>query len=697
MTGDWDDLDDFFARPSRVATLDRPAPRRTAPSARRTETRPETTRPEPRRRAAVRQAAPTTRTRATAPKATFAPAPALRRTRPAALPRLVPPPIQSDVLGRRTRRRLRAFVVAVVLICGAITFRMVDLQLHNRDSLIAYGESLRDSYRILPAGRGAIYDRSGRAFALSVTKPAVVADPSVIANPGRVAAALAPVLDLDEAELRSDLAQDDKEYLVLVPTADEKLVAEVKDLNLGGIGFEDRYLRETPTGDLARAVVGSTYGDGQVDEEGRRGRTGLELAYEEQLAGTPGRLTFERSPNGDTIAGAPERREPAVPGTDLYLTLDQALQYSTEQALTDQVEATGATQGMAVISRPSTGEVLAMASVARQEDGTVAGTGDNRPVSTQFEPGSVNKMITVAGALEEGVISPDTPIEVPDQLQVGDHEFSDNDPHETTVWSPTDILVTSSNIGTIKIASMLGKERVDGYLRAFGFGADTPGFPGAIDGQMLPLKDWSGTSIGSIPLGQGISVTALQMLAAYNVIANDGIYVAPKLVAATDGGTGRQATKASDHRRVISAQTAGAMRSILSKVVSDGTGMPAQVPGYTAFGKTGTARIPQFGGDAEDAYKDAEGNYHYESSFVGGIDGADITIIVTIQDAKTSIYGSQVAAPVFAQLASLTLRHEQVPPPALVAGSSRGVPELSPSARQLQGEDPGLVTKTTQG
>lgn len=612
-------------------------------------------------------------------------------------PRLAPTILDRDALGRRSRRRLRAFLVAVMLMGVAITARMVDLQLNERESLIAYGESQRDSSRILPAGRGAIYDRSGRAFALSITTPAVVADPSVIKNPGRVAAELAPLLDADEAELRAELARDDTEYVVLAPTADDALVTDIADLALPGIAFEDRYLRETPTGDLARAVVGSTYGDGQHDEKGRRGRTGLELAYEDLLAGTPGRLTYERAPNGDTIAGAPEHREPAVAGTDLYLTLDQALQYSTEQALTTQVRATGATQGMAIISRPSTGEVLAMASVARQEDGSVAGTGDNRPVSTQFEPGSVNKMITVAGALEEGVVSPDTPIEVPDHLQVGDHDFSDHDPHETAVWSPTDILVTSSNIGTIKIASMLGRDRVDGYLRAFGFGADTPGFPGAIDGQMLPLKDWSGTSIGSIPLGQGISVTALQMLAAYNVIANDGIYVAPKLVAATDGGTGRQATEASAQRRVISAETAGAMRSMLSKVVSDGTGMPAQVPGYRAFGKTGTARIPQFGGDVEDAYKDENGRYHYESSFVGGIDGADLTIIVTVQDAQTSIYGSEVAAPVFAQLASLTLRHEQVPPPALVAGSSRGVPELSPSARQLQGEDPGLVTKTTQG
>ncbi len=744
MTDDREHLDAFFGR-ARVTTLERPAaprtagrpsesaaPRRTAGPARtgggerptrrtatpsRRSSAPgaavaERTAAPTARAAAARVAAPTARTTSVRRSAIAGrgPAPSGRRadrSAPVVGPDARPPrgrrPLRSapgaaDRLAdrRRTRRRLWVFVVGVLVICAGIAAKLAYVQVVQRDSLMAYGASGRDTSRVLPAVRGAIYDRSGRAFALSVAEPAVVADPTVIAEPAVAAAALAPVLHLDEADLRSTLARSDTRYVVLAPTADQATQAAVRDLNLKGVSFEDRYVRETPTGDLARGVVGSTYGDGATDDKGRQGRTGFELAFDRQLAGQPGRLSYERAPNGDTIAGAPEHLEPAVPGTDVYLTLDQALQYATEQALGAQVQATGAVQGMAIISRPSTGEVLAMASIARGEDGTVGPTGDDRPVSTQFEPGSVNKMITVAGALEEGLIAPDTPIEVPDHLQVGDHAFTDHDPHPTSVWSPTDILVTSSNVGTIKIAQLLGAERVDRYLRAFGFGAETPGFPGAIDGQLLPLADWSGTSIGAIPIGQGISVTALQMLAAYNVIANDGVYVAPKLVGATDDGTGRKATATSAQRRVISAATAQQVRSILAKVVSDGTGQPAQVPGYISFGKTGTARIPQFGGDTKDAYKDADGRYHYESSFVGGVDGADLSIIVTIQDAKTSIYGSDVAAPVFAQLASLTLRHEQVPPPSLTTAAV-DVPELSASARDVEGEDPGLVTETTQG
>lgn len=593
------------------------------------------------------------------------------------------------------------FVVAMCVIAAAIGARITDLQISSRDQSVAYGAQLRDGHRVIPAGRGAIYDRSGNALALSVAMPNVVADPAAITDPALVAGVLAPILGLDRAELAEKLAVEGSRYQVLAPTVDEKTVeavqGAVEEHGLTGIDFEEQFVRQNPSDRLARNVVGRTYAGGRVGAEGRQGQTGIELALDDRLSGTPGRVTFEKDPNGNPIAGTPEHVEPAIPGTDIYLTLDQTLQYSAEQALIEQVDATGAQQAMAVISRPSTGEILAMASVGRDDDGNIGNTGDNKPVTTVFEPGSVNKMITIAGAMEEGLLGPDTVIDVPDHLQVADHTFRDHDPHPTVPWSTTDIIVTSSNVGTIKIARQLGAEKVDEYLRRFGFGtAGGQDIPGEVNGLMLPLDDWSGTSIGAIPIGQGISVTALQMLAAYNVIANDGVYVAPKMLSATDDGSGVRATEPSEQRRVISADTAVDMRQMLSKVVSDGTGAPAQVPGYTAFGKTGTARIPQFGGDPDDAYKDAHGRYHYESSFVGGIDGADLTIIVTVQDAKTSIYGSQLAGPVFSHLASLALRRDQIPPPALTDPSERGIPELSVTARQIQGEDPGLAVEPTQ-
>lgn len=585
----------------------------------------------------------------------------------------------------------------MVVLCGGLGARLVDVQITNRATFVAYGAAQRDASRILPASRGAILDRNGQAFALSVVEPDVIADPTSIQDPAAAAAELAPILGVDEAALVEKLSVADSRYQLLAPMVAPEVAEAVSAAGLVGVTFEDRFVRRNPSGDLARNVVGTTYADGLVDDEGRQGLTGIEAAYDDALRGRPGRLTYERDPHGNTIAGTPAHLEPAEPGTDLHLTLDQTLQYATEQALVDQVDATGASQAMAVISRPSTGEVLAMASVATRGDGSIGGTGDNRPVSTVFEPGSVNKMITIAAAMEEGVVGPDTIHEVPDSIQVADHLFTDHDPHPTESWSTTDILVTSSNVGTITIAQELGRDHLDRYLRDFGFGSSSGDLPGEVNGLMAPLEDWSGTSIGAIPLGQGISVTALQMLSAYNVIANDGLHVAPKLVAATDEGAGTTPSEASPSRRVVSQETARAMRHMLAKVVSDGTGARAEVPGYVAFGKTGTARIPQFGGDAEDAYKDAEGRYHYESSFVGGIDGADLSIIVTVQNAQTSIYGSELAAPVFSQLAAVALRHEHIPPPRLVEAAQAGVPDLSASALRVEGEDPGPATSSTPG
>ncbi|MCU1496531.1 MAG: Penicillin-binding protein 2 [Acidimicrobiales bacterium] len=606
-------------------------------------------------------------------------------------------PLDGDTARRRTHRRLIAFVLAVVVAAAGIGAKLTDLQITDRDRWVTYGARQREGFRNLPAGRGGIFDRNAQAFALSIAQPDVVADPRAVTDPLAAAKALAPVLGVPQATLLGKLTETNR-YQVLASTVAPRVAAAARRLGLPGITFEDQYLRRNPSDDLARGIIGHTYADGRVDQDGHQGQSGFERAYEDELRGEPGKLFFEKGVGGVTIAGGEQKLEAAKPGTSLYLTLDQSLQYATEQALSAQVQATGASQAMAIISRPSTGEILSMASVAAGEDGTVANTDDNRTVSNVFEPGSVNKMITLAGAMEEGQIDPETVLTVPDNLLVADKRFTDHDPHPTADWSATDILVTSSNIGTIKIAQQLGPDKLDHYLRAFGFGRSS-GLPTEVNGIMLPVDQWSGTSLGSIAIGQGISVTALQMLAAYNVVANDGVYVAPKLVGATDDGTGRVETRASAPRRVVSAETATNMAAMLSKVVADGTGKPAAIQGYQVAGKTGTARIPQPAPhlNPDDAYQDAQGRYHYQSGFVGFVAGADLSIIVTVQDAQTSIYGSEVAAPLFAQLGSLALRREQIPPPALALAARASVPELSPSAREIDGEDPGLVTGTTQG
>jgi cell division protein FtsI (penicillin-binding protein 3) len=604
-------------------------------------------------------------------------------------------------LRSRTLKRLIFFVVAMGAIVAAVAIRLVDVQVANTGRYVAYGESQRDGSRALPASRGAIYDRNGQAFAMSVAQPMVVADPLQVEHPIATSRSLARILGLDAADVEAKLRAD-SHYRVIAKSVSQHDAAAIKsalaDDDLVGVSLENEYQRSTPSGDLAVGVIGHALPEGQKALDGSTGGvSGLESEYNEQLEGKPGKLYYEQDVWGKPIAGGERKLDKAIEGTDLYLTLDQALQYEAEQAMADQVRATGAQSGQAVIMRPSTGEILAMASVAKGEDGKVANTGDNRSVTSVFEPGSVNKMITVAGAIEEGTVTPDTVLSVPSQLQIYDRLFKDSHPHPVSDWSVTDIIATSSNIGTIKVAQMLGKDKVDAYLRDFGFGTSTGlGFPGETAGIMKDPADWSGVDIGAIPIGQGIAVSALQMLGAYNVVANDGVYIAPKLVASTDTGRGQVPTEPSNGRRVISKDTATAMQAMLSKVVSDGTGKLAAVPGYVPAGKTGTARIPQ-NIDPEDGYLNEEGRYEYQASFVGMVNGADLSIIVTLEDPRTPIFGGDVAAPVFAHLAATALRRYEVPPPALLGGSRHDVPELSASALEVDGEDVAVSTTTAQG
>jgi cell division protein FtsI (penicillin-binding protein 3) len=345
------------------------------------------------------------------------------------------------------------------------------------------------------------------------------------------------------------------------------------------------------------------------------------------------------------------------------------MQHEAERALGDRIDEMGAIGGQVIVSNPRTGEIYAMADmVVPSEGGPAVPSSQNRALTAVFEPGSVNKVITLAAALEEGVVSPTDQLRVPDRLQISDHLFTDHDPHPTASWTPTDILATSSNIGTILLGQALGPERVDEYLRRFGFGSSTGlEFPDESGGLLLDVDDWSGTSIGSIPIGQGVAVTPMQMLAAFNVLANDGVYVEPKLVLATVDADGeRHVTGRSAERRVVSETTARSVRDMMVSVVEAGTGREAAIEGYDVAGKTGTARKPQTPHMAGNGYQDLAGNYHYVTTFAGFVPAQDpqLSIIVVIDEPSNGYYASQVTAPVFAELARYALRQFRIPPAA---------------------------------
>jgi len=396
---------------------------------------------------------------------------------------------------------------------------------------------------------------------------------------------------------------------------------------------------------------------------------------------------FEQDPRGGTIAGCEHRLTPALPGNDLILTLDTAMQFETERALSDQIVKMGAKGGMAIVSNPKTGEILAMADMDRPDaKGPAVPSTNNRALTTVFEPGSASKVITMSAALEEGVVPVNARLTVPDHLQVADAMFTDHDPHPTEQMSLTDILANSSNIGTIMLGQKVGKDRIDGYLRKFGFGSTTSlAFPNESAGIMLPLANWSGTSIATIPIGQGISVTALQMLQAFNVVANGGVYVDPKLVLGTVGKDGvRHDTAPSGSHRVISTQTAAKERDMMEQVVATGTGTEAAIDGYTVAGKTGTARKPQPNG----GYTDGAGNYHYVATFAGFVPAEDpeLSTIVVLDEPTATIFASGASAPTFKRIAAYGLRRFEIPPPGITLPSSVPAPTHS-SADPNQAND----------
>ncbi len=568
---------------------------------------------------------------------------------------------------------LGTIMVGFVLLAG----RLVMIQGIAADRYVDVGESQRVRSVVLPAERGAIFDRNGYDLALTVGQSTVTADPRFVADPLATAKALAPILGQSAGELQ-DLLTKESSFVYLARKVDDAVAKQVRDLAHPGIDVIDEPERFLPAGDLAAPLLGRV----GLDNEGL---SGLEGQFEKRLAGKPGKMILEQDPDGRAIPGGLRQSRPSARGDDLVLTIDRSMQHQAERALAGQIVTARAKGGMAIVMETRTGEVLALANLVADPKGGAPRPADkNMALTNVYEPGSVNKMITISGALEEGVVRPQDELSVPGTIKVSDHVFKEHDPHPVESWSITEVMANSSNVGSIMIGQKLGKERIDRYLRAYGFGKKTGlAFPGESSGILLDPNKWSGTSIGTVPIGQGVAVTGMQMLAAYNTVANGGEYVAPKLVKATVGSDGQpRPTPASDRHRVISARTSQQVTAMLSEVVRVGTGKLAAIDGYTVAGKTGTARKP-----LEGARGYQEGAY--VSSFAGFVpaERPELSAIV-ILDEPTPIFGGIVAAPVFAAVARYGLRQFRIPPPPPAAppAAAAGVPEASPEGAQGVGE-----------
>jgi cell division protein FtsI (penicillin-binding protein 3) len=577
--------------------------------------------------------------------------------------------------GRRLRRpgepgarRITLLLAVYLLVFAAVGSRLVTVQVVRAEEYAALGQQQRARTVDLPARRGRMYDRDGDVLATSVDAATIYADPrayrpekrkdGVLPPAGdadRVARTLAPLLGAEPAELEQRLRRD-RHFVYLARQVDHDIGRRIAELGLPGIGVLTEPKRVYPGGPLAGQVLGFTGTDGE-------GLAGLELQYDGLLGGEPGRLVLERAPGGLAIPTGHRELAPPTAGTDLVLTLDREIQHVAEARTAATVEAHDAVGASVVVLEVGTGDVLAMASTPdfdpNRFEGSDAAARRNRAVTDVFEPGSVQKAVTAAAAVEEGIAGPDTTYTVADRLKVGWKTFSDAHRHPTEEYTLGRIVEESSNVGTILLAQQLGDQRLARYLERFGYGQRLGvGFPGEAAGAVLPVDQWSDTSLPTIAIGQGVAVTLLQAAHVYATLAGDGVATQPRLVRGTVGEDGRLTpTSPPATHRVITADTARKVRDMLTAVVSGerGTGARAAVPGYTVAGKTGTARKPREGARGYSG--------EYIASFVGFAPADDPRLVVAVMvDEPTPIFGGWVAAPLFAEVMSFALAHRRVPP-----------------------------------
>jgi cell division protein FtsI (penicillin-binding protein 3) len=544
------------------------------------------------------------------------------------------------VSSRVPNRRIRLLLVFFTLAFLAAFGRAVWLQAVHAQPLARLARGQQQATIDLPAARGSILDRNGVELAIGKQAITVYANPRHIADPRATAIAAGRALRVDANRLYSRLADRSRGFVYLARKADPKRAEALRSLELTGIGFYPEERRVYPQGTVASHVLGFAGLD-------NRGLAGLELALDGTLTGRNGRRTVVRDPFGRTLEVLSS--VPAHEGRSVRLTLDNTLQANAESVLLRTVRRWGAKAATAVVLDPRTGEVLAMAAQpgfdANRFPRTSRDVQRNRAVTDTFEPGSTLKVVTVAGALSDGLVTPSTPFSLAPTIQVADRVIHEAHRDWTERMTVAQILSRSSNVGTITLAEQLGRDRLERWIARFGFGRKTNlDFPGEIAG-ILPSY-WSGSTIGTLPIGHGIAVTPIQMAAAYGAVANGGVWLRPRLVA----------DRPIKRRRVVSKAVSDQLMSMLEDVVIEGTGQEAEVEGYQVAGKTGTAAKP----DPSGGYSSSR----YVASFVGVVPASAprLVVLVTVDEPRGAIWGGVVAAPAFQEIARFALQYLEIPP-----------------------------------
>ncbi|HEY5294177.1 MAG TPA: penicillin-binding protein 2 [Gaiellaceae bacterium] len=557
---------------------------------------------------------------------------------------------------KQANRRIRLLLAIFVLIFAGTLARAVWLQGVNAASLGKMAERQHRESIAIPAGRGTIVDDTGLPIAIGEQTTTVYADPRQVKRPLALAQAAHRLLGVDANTLYPQLQDKKMGFLYLKRFADPKAATALIKLNFAGVNSYPEERRTYPQGSLAAQVIGYAGTD-------NKGLAGLEIEYNKRLSGKSGKQTIVRDPFGraiDIISSTPERQ-----GADLFTTLDHTIQANAESVLRQTIHQWGAQSATAVVLDPRTGAVLAMAQApgynANNANNAPFALQRNRAVTDQYEPGSVFKVVTVAGALSAGLVTPDTKFTLPYSIKVADRTVHDAELRGTETMSVAQILSRSSNVGAVTIAKELGADGLMNWISKFGFGKPTGiDFPGESSGDVLPLDQWSGSTIGNVPIGQGVAVTPIQLASAYAAIANGGIWVQPHLVGRVDGATSKLV-----HRRIVSADVDKELKTMLTGVVDENgaTGTAAAIAGYSVAGKTGTAQVP-----GPNGYTTGK----YVASFVGmvPVKNPRLVVLVTVNYPTKSIFGGVVAAPAFAQIAKFDLQYLSVPPDVPVTAST---------------------------
>lgn len=613
------------------------------------------------------------------------PGPGARPARRPAAPRSAAP--KTIRLGS-PRPRLRLVGLALTLVLAAFVVRLLQVQAVDASTYAAKAEQNRYVGYTLAAERGGITDRDGVALATSEDAYDITADPTLFSReelkiddgPEQAAALLAPILGQDQETIVKKLRPKDRtlRYALLANRQTPQVWKQIKDLKtalatksetdpgtanvLAGVLSVPTTKRVYPNGDLAAGILGWVNTDG-------KGGGGVEQQLNSLLAGKDGKIRYAQS-GGRQVPTVGSTETPAVPGSDVELTIDRDIQWAAQQAITEQVKESKADRGYVIVQDTRTGQVLAMANSPGFDPNDLSKASSvnmgNAALQDAYEPGSTAKVMSMAAVLEQGVATPLTHVIVPNRLHRGDRLFKDDIDHATWYLTLNGVLAKSSNIGTILATGQLGKTQAQAnrvlysYLHKFGLGRYSGlDFPGETPGILAKPADWSTSQQYTIPFGQGVSLNAMQAASVYSTIANGGVRVEPTLVRGTKGPDGRFTPAAKPKEtRVVSAKTAKTLARMLESVVDDqeGTGTKARIPGYRVAGKTGTAN----------RVDPATGKYKgYTSSFAGfaPADKPRITVYCAIQNATSgSYFGGQICGPVYKQVMEFALKTLQVPP-----------------------------------